>query len=251
MRNGVRGVERLLLYAQQLPFSSPVASASSSHRPQAPATTYTSATMRQTLLATSLLVGLMFLAPSMGTASQLQHGRVHHKLADGCRHVYVDMGTNVGHQIRKLYQPELYRQPSATDALFTRYFGKNRPGVCVFGFEPNPTHAPRLKRLETAMNSEGWRVKIFTGVAVGIKEENVTFIKDHRWPIDLSARIVKPEAVRHEESIIMTTMDIAAFFHKEIIGRYIPDNDGLSLPPAIIMKSDIERQDMKNTLFSP
>ena len=41
---------------------------------------------------------------------------------DGCQHVYLDMGTNTGVQIRKLYQPELY--PDAPiHPVFERYFG--------------------------------------------------------------------------------------------------------------------------------
>ena len=31
-----------------------------------------------------------------------------HNLLDGCQYVYVDMGTNIGIQIRKLYEPYLY-----------------------------------------------------------------------------------------------------------------------------------------------
>ena len=39
-----------------------------------------------------------------------------------CRHVYLDLGTNIGMQIRKLYQPELYPQ-SPMLPFFDRYFG--------------------------------------------------------------------------------------------------------------------------------
>ena len=39
-----------------------------------------------------------------------------------CRHVYLDLGTNIGMQIRKLYEPELYPQ-SPMLPLFDKYFG--------------------------------------------------------------------------------------------------------------------------------
>lgn len=43
-------------------------------------------------------------------------------LLDGCHHVYLDMGTNRGVQIRKLYEPHLY--PDATVLpVFDKYFG--------------------------------------------------------------------------------------------------------------------------------
>ena len=44
-------------------------------------------------------------------------------ILDGCYHVYLDMGTNQGVQIRKLYQPQLF--PNATVLpLFDKYFGR-------------------------------------------------------------------------------------------------------------------------------
>ena len=45
-------------------------------------------------------------------------------IADGCQHVYLDLGTNVGFQVRKLFEPELY-PASAGDsiAVFNRFFG--------------------------------------------------------------------------------------------------------------------------------
>ena len=43
-------------------------------------------------------------------------------MLDGCYHVYLDMGTNLGVQIRKLYQPHLF--PNATVLpVFEKYFG--------------------------------------------------------------------------------------------------------------------------------
>ena len=41
---------------------------------------------------------------------------------DGCRHVYLDMGTNKGLQIHKLFQPQLFPE-SGVHAIFDKYFG--------------------------------------------------------------------------------------------------------------------------------
>jgi hypothetical protein len=63
-----------------------------------------------------------------------------------CNHVYLDMGTNVGIQIIKLYQPLAYTQSHIWPPIWNSYFGKydtiinNRSNVCAFGFEPNPLH---------------------------------------------------------------------------------------------------------------
>ena len=67
---------------------------------------------------------------------------------DGCRFVYLDVGTNIGVQIRKLFEPELY--PNAKiHKIFEQYFGDKkqriRSGVCAVGFEPNPNHTLYLQ----------------------------------------------------------------------------------------------------------
>lgn len=68
---------------------------------------------------------------------------------DGCYHVYLDIGTNVGLQIRKLYQQELYPE-AKINPYFKKFFGptkKRRQSghVCAVGFEPNPQHTEVLK----------------------------------------------------------------------------------------------------------
>ena len=44
-------------------------------------------------------------------------------LLDGCRHVYLDVGSNIGVQVRKLYQPELYPGAGILP-VFKEAFGK-------------------------------------------------------------------------------------------------------------------------------
>ena len=66
--------------------------------------------------------------------------------ADGvCKHLYLDVGTNIGVQIRKLYQPELYPNASSL-RLFTDVFGSSshRCNVCTIGFEYAPYTLPAL-----------------------------------------------------------------------------------------------------------
>src|SRR5689334_7871726 len=51
---------------------------------------------------------------------------------DGCRYVYIDLGTNIGIQIRKLYEPHLY--PNALVLpLFKEIFGNHSHEVCSIG----------------------------------------------------------------------------------------------------------------------
>ena len=82
-----------------------------------------------------------------------------------CEAAYLDVGTNIGVQIRKLYEPQLY--PNATVLpLFDRLYGAERCRVCVLGFEPNARHAPRLDGLQSYLTrSLGVRAHIFRAAA--------------------------------------------------------------------------------------
>ena len=112
-------------------------------------------------------------------ASPDHHRHVKTKVADGCRHIYIDMGTNVGHQINKLYQPHLY-SGNPTEQIFQQYFGTeaDRERVCAFGFEANPVHDDQLQRLETHLVGLNKRVHIYTSQAVSTFDGNVKFFQD-------------------------------------------------------------------------
>lgn len=92
---------------------------------------------------------------------------------DGCYHVYLDVGSNIGIQIRKLFEPQKYPN-AAVHSIFDSNFGaiENRvmqgrtDYVCAVGFEPNFQHTATLKDLEKSYNDCGWRVSIFKETAV-------------------------------------------------------------------------------------
>lgn len=86
-------------------------------------------------------------------------------LAEGCTHVYLDVGTNIGVQLRKLFEPRYYPFAPVLEQ-FDQYFGSNRmtrrgPTLCAFGFEANPLHSAWLSTLESAYRRAGHRVTIF------------------------------------------------------------------------------------------
>jgi hypothetical protein len=92
-------------------------------------------------------------------------------VADGCRHVYLDLGSNVGVQVRKLFEPELYpRSAPQSIAVYDSHFGPGaarRGTTCAFGFEINSLHVPRLRAIEDAYSRRGWRTRFFTQTGVG------------------------------------------------------------------------------------
>ena len=84
---------------------------------------------------------------------------------DGCLHVFLDLGSNRGIQIRKLYQPDLFPDAPVLK-IFDRYFGpfaeRNLSQVCAVGFEPNPRHESLLKETESVYNQCGWKVGTYS-----------------------------------------------------------------------------------------
>ena len=152
-----------------------------------------------------------------------------------CAMVYIDMGTNIGHQIRKVFEPHLY-QGNPTESIFERYFGKNREDVCVFGFEANPIHSSRLKALEHAYRNQGYEVTIHTETAVSTRAGDVSFYRDpgasihNEWGAGLTLDIVADKA----NPIIV---NVSAIDMAEWMRVHIP------LSAVVVMKSDIEGHD--------
>ena len=84
----------------------------------------------------------------------------------GCQSVYIDVGTNIGVQLRKLFEPRKYPGAPAL-RVFDDVFGRDRDpcGVCAIGIEPNPHHEQRLERLERRLRGAQARVLVLRAAA--------------------------------------------------------------------------------------
>lgn len=84
----------------------------------------------------------------------------------GCQSVYIDVGTNIGVQLRKLFEPHKYPGAPAL-RVFDDVFGRDRDpcGVCAIGIEPNPHHEQRLERLERRLRDAQARVLVLRAAA--------------------------------------------------------------------------------------
>merc|ERR1712088_922203 len=85
---------------------------------------------------------------------------------DGCLHVFLDLGSNRGLQIRKLYEPHLFPLAPILP-LYQKYFGvpesRNLQELCTVAFEPNPQHTDHLKNLAANYSTCGIRFGHFSG----------------------------------------------------------------------------------------
>ena len=93
-----------------------------------------------------------------------------------CNDVYLDVGTNIGVQIRKLLEPHLYPKASSLRFFEDAYGPPPRYSVCAIGFEPNPYHNQRLNQLQTELNQVGFSVLILP-VGAGVSQGRLTFKK--------------------------------------------------------------------------
>ncbi len=153
------------------------------------------------------------------------------KLADGCDRIYLDIGTNVGVQIRKLYHPDLF---PGTSKIFDSKFGQERSTVCSFGFEPNPSHSSQLKLLEDSYVQAGYRVKIFP-VACSNVSGKASFVREE-YLLDFEQS--RAEHNKNLDYVVVPVIDFAAWFESEIVGRlHDPEKS------VIVAKSDIEGHD--------
>jgi FkbM family methyltransferase len=94
----------------------------------------------------------------------------------GCRHVYLDLGTNQGRQLRKLF---LGLAPESMWAKkFNEHFGSNmterRRTVCAIGAEPDRNHKAQLDALEQQLTTLGVRVRIIRN-PVWVNNDVLTF----------------------------------------------------------------------------
>ena len=106
-----------------------------------------------------------------------------------CKHLYIDFGTNIGVQIRKLYEP-LKFPGAGTEKHYQYYYGDDRSSVCSVGFEANSLHTDVLKRVEDYYTYLNYSVVIFTDIAVHDHLEPVTFYRDDRSGSDKHGIII-------------------------------------------------------------
>eukprot|EP00747_Dinoflagellata_sp_TGD_P221249 gnl/TRDRNA2_/TRDRNA2_93104_c0_seq2.p1 gnl/TRDRNA2_/TRDRNA2_93104_c0~~gnl/TRDRNA2_/TRDRNA2_93104_c0_seq2.p1 ORF type:complete len:331 (+),score=43.27 gnl/TRDRNA2_/TRDRNA2_93104_c0_seq2:1-993(+) len=170
-------------------------------------------------------------------------------LEDYCQHVYLDMGANLGVQVRKLFQPAEY-QGANISKVFDKYFGgpdnRSKPslesGICAIGIEANPHWVGRLKAVEEFSRRHEWHVQFLVPRVVhDVEGENITFWIDDTYPIDIASSISRTQAnLSHSKygntsrairEVTVASLDIAAFINHTILS---------TRKKTVVAKMDIE-----------
>jgi len=176
---------------------------------------------------------------------------------DGCLHVFLDLGSNRGLQIRKLYEPYLFPLAPILP-LYQKYFGapetRNLQELCTVAFEPNPQHTNHLKSLAANYSTCGIRVLAFTETGVSEKDAVGSFAPDLTFmEMDIvhgmTARFLPSEqtldnlkethALGGSEVVPIKMMRVAKFITDVVATRKLPLSAQVT-KPRVVVKCDIE-----------
>ena len=176
---------------------------------------------------------------------------------DGCKHVFVDVGMNIGVQTRKLFEPAAYPWTQVEERssnfsfieAFNDEFGPDRSSnVCAFGIEANPRHTSRLQSLQSCYVKHGWRVAIFTQTAATDFNGTTSFFGDpaHRGNEEWSASM-QPHgrSAGKMPKFHVTAVDLAHWIMAHIVQRRLPSSDThsadtLGTHGRVVLKLDVE-----------
>lgn len=177
-------------------------------------------------------------------------------MGDGCVNIFIDLGSNVGVQVRKFFEPNKYtKEPSRILDVFADVFGSDRRGPtnCVFSFEPNPKHTPQLRKIEAVYKALGFRHKHFA-MAVSSENTTMTLLRAQNNAFDADAHLVKDkEDLKHKrlkaattrEGTTVTTevIDFVEFLRVHVLERQIPLQRKGQQQGKVIIKMDIEGEE--------
>lgn len=187
---------------------------------------------------------VLALAPPYSTATNAKDNT---KLADGCHHVFIDVGANLGVHSRFLFEPDQYRNATTALAVFEKYFGATRDyrDVCAFSFEPNPAHWPRHEQLAAAYQAVGMRYyPIHAGVSD--MDGNMSFYHEQHNRNEEWGFSVRDNGGREE---VVPVIRLASWLRDQILDRQLPDHvygadTNKADKPKVVMKMDIEGMEL-------
>ena len=150
-----------------------------------------------------------------------------------CKYVYLDIGSNIGVQVRKLFEPSRY-PGAAILPLFDHYFGPDRhlrKGLCAIGVEMNPKHTTRLSTLEQHYTEKcGYSVRFFKETAASTHDGWVDFWIGGNQLDDGTSQFLRPEDRKTKYSKTAHALDLVGFILREIT----------PVASTVLMKMDIE-----------
>ncbi|KAL3799292.1 hypothetical protein HJC23_013017 [Cyclotella cryptica] len=174
------------------------------------------------------------------------------KLGDGCYHIFLDVGANIGLHARFLYEPHSYPEAETAKSIFETEFGttaRDNRDFCVFAFEPNPIHRARHEKLKKHFEESGLHYR-HVPVAVSDFDGNMTFF--HNDDANDEEQGFSDHKVAGDKAVeeVVPVIRLADWIMNEIYERELPSkiygNYSDITPknaPKVVMKMDIETQE--------
>ena len=164
------------------------------------------------------------------------------KLADGCYHVFLDVGSNIGMHTRFLYEPQKYPQATIARKVFEKHFGlestRDNRAFCSFSFEPNPRHVARHEEMRQAYAAMGW---MYNPIHAGASDTNgnLTF---YNVEDETGYTMLKSSCRKQCDAEMVPVIRLSDWIDREIRGRRLPLNNTYHErgPPRVVMKMDVE-----------
>jgi len=156
--------------------------------------------------------------------------------------IYLDVGTNVAVQIRKLYEPKQFPGANVIP-VFDKFFGHNRKKVCAVGFEPNSAHTAYLQTANAYFKQYSLPVHVFTGVAVSSHRGNATFFNDQNAPKNVhewGASLAPWNPHNDTSSTMVQLVDLHNFILNYVVPIVRDVKQRTGKAPPVMMKLDIE-----------
>ncbi|RYG65791.1 hypothetical protein EON64_11190 [archaeon] len=159
-----------------------------------------------------------------------------------CKHIYLDMGTNIGMQFRKLYEPHLFPRARSLPYYSSTFGDGSRRDVCSLGFEPNSLHAERLSILQASYQKANYPTVIFTNAAVMNYDGHVVFYRapqQKRLYHESGASTIAWEGTAREVNETAVAVDIDLLV-KAIVHLWHASSAFVEGQSLLIAKLDIE-----------
>jgi len=157
----------------------------------------------------------------------------------GCRLLFLDVGSNRGTHIRKLFEPHLYKNAKylkVFDGMFGNASFRSQPSsvteLCGIGIEPNPKWAERHAQIEKAYQAKGWKAK-WLRRGVSNRTTNITFWGENNSDTDVgfSSTHRAPDDKHVWVPVQVQTIVFAELLEK--IHLFLPES-------KILIKMDVE-----------
>jgi hypothetical protein len=208
--------------------------------------------------ATSVLL-LALLDGAIGTQDTAHWPWNPDRMGDGCKHVFVDIGANIGVHTRFLFESAFY--PGPMQSKFTPIFGEEvyrslpsvENGICSFSIEANPLHEKRQHLLEKCYLARGHRVKVFSPMAASDDDTQSMYfrLQENDIPVQWGGQVWTQHQMDKLRSTYGKTddtftevksLDVAAFIAKHIKDRVYDKTAGEG---KVMLKIDIEGSEFR------